>query len=697
MTPSFAYKQQPTTGLDVLCIGVNAFAFDGDGVGVNHDTYCSLKSRKKIEVIGRGGNGNEAWIIYETLPQEYKDKVIARYGNPYGLNRLYELLNGLYSFDYKAFDYYRDYKTESGRSLPINGTDWPKELAKAASWMNVVCGLSNKTYSIAKHEYKELRADEYKPLRLLLESNKIWLPYSYDKLMARRKQYLGKNGMPDPIYDCLIPKTLENTNSLALNDDQLTVLKTIYSNAGSRQMDFTWVATKFRLVCVAKDWRLKNGKLIKLTPEAVADYLFDHKKQTIVLKKGKKAFAKTFAIKQILERPSAPMYFVCHDGWDAELFYQKKVEVIDKKTGLPKKVHKWWLRKVIVAVVDKYNDMLLGWAIGDIENSDLINEAYMHAMQFINANTGSYHLPWEIKSDNFGTAAFKDTMVKLTGDAEMVSPITVGNHNDNPMEAWFNWFNNKYCKEFQNWSGYNITNGESNNKELIEMIKHQLPTEDKVVADLNFLLETERNSRLEPWHKALTCLPATDKRIVSRENYLLDFGNTTKFTLRNNGFEPQIDGESYWFIDLNHRLMDYIGSRFTLYYDKKDLSTILAVHDAERLSFLVPNMTGKLVRAKKDMTPETKLLNAQFNGFKRKQLNDVVAKNAQEFTKSLEILSDVREAIDVAKLMPVIGGQQKVYLKEAKRMIEENNANYGGSKSINSPYSCEGNMEAIED
>lgn len=694
MTPSFAHKQHPSTGIEMLCISVKAFAIDGDGVGVAKGSYDSLKSRKKIEVIGRGGNGNEAWIIYDTMPEEYKNKVIARYGNPYGLTRLHELLNGLYSFDYRAYDFYRDFKTESGRGLPINGTDWPKELAKAASWMNVVCGLAEKTYPISKSEYANVRADEYKPVRLLLESNKIWLPYSYDKLMARRKQYLGTNGINAPVYDCLIPKTLENTNSLALNDDQLAVLKTIYSNAGSRQMDFTWVATKFRLVCVAKDWRLKNGNLIQLTPEAVADYLFNHKKQTIVLKKGKKAFAKKYALKQILERPSAPLYFVCHDGWDAALYYQKKVEIIDKKTLKPKTVHKWWLRKVVVCVIDKFNDLLLGWAIGDIENSELINEAYMNAMQFIQFNTGSYHLPWEIKSDNFGTDAFKDTMVKLTGDQDMVSPITVGNSNDNPAEAWFSWFNDKYCKEFQNWVGYNITSGESNNTELIQMIKHQLPTEDEVVADLNTLFENERNKRFEPWHKALTSLPAKDKRIISREDYLLTFGNKTKLTLKNNGFEPTIDGVSYWFIDLNHQLMDYIGSRFTLYFDKKDLSNILAVHDVERLSFLVPNMTGKLVRAKKDMTPETKLLNAQFNGFKRKQLNDVVAKNQEEFTRSVEILSDVREAVDVAKLMPVIGGQQKIYLKEAKRMIEENNAGYSNLKS---PYSAEGNMEAIED
>jgi len=46
-------------------------------------TYDTLKSRRKIEVIGRGGNGNEALIKYESLPPVYKALVQERFGNPY--------------------------------------------------------------------------------------------------------------------------------------------------------------------------------------------------------------------------------------------------------------------------------------------------------------------------------------------------------------------------------------------------------------------------------------------------------------------------------------------------------------------------------------------------------------------------------------------------------------------------------------
>jgi hypothetical protein len=688
----FQYKQHPQTGQQVLCISVEQFAYAPDGVGIPMATYKSLKQRKKMLVLGRGGNGNEAFIVYNSLPQEYQNKINIRFGDPQGLNQIHVLINSLFKYDHKAFDTYKAHRTESKRFLPTNESDltkdWPHQLTVAASWMNLVNGIVNKTFDIPNQSYKEIRANEYQPLRQLLESNKVWLPYSYDKLMQKRKQFFADN---TPNYTCLIPKNLENTNSLALNEEQLVLLKQIYGNAGSRQMDFTWIATKFNLVCVAKGWKLKNGKQLSITADTVSNYLNQYQKQLTVLRKGTKTHNKSFGIKQKKQRPTAPLYFVCHDGWTAELFYQKKVLVLDKKTGREKEMLKWWLRKTVVVVLDKFNDIPLGWAIGNEENSQLMEQAYLNAMSFVNASTGAYYLPWQIKSDNFGTKEFKSTMVKLTGNAEAVTPITVGNSNDNPIEAWFSWFNKKYCKEQPNWSGYNVTNGVGINSELIELTKHNLPTEEELIHQLNSMLETERNIRLEPWKKALEVLAPQDKRIVSREEYLRMFGQTTHYTLRGDGFYPSIAGQDYWFMALDHNLMDWIGSRFTLYYDTTDLSNILAVHPEERLSFIVPNMPY-LPMAIKDETEESKLLNAQFNGFKRKQLNDVAKTNQKEFEQSVELLSNVNEAIDVAKLLPVIGGQQKQLLKQAQRALVENNINQGRSL-----YQEEGSMRDLED
>lgn len=47
------------------------------------NTYRALQYRKKIEVLGRGGNGNEVLIKFESLPPVYKALVEERFGNPY--------------------------------------------------------------------------------------------------------------------------------------------------------------------------------------------------------------------------------------------------------------------------------------------------------------------------------------------------------------------------------------------------------------------------------------------------------------------------------------------------------------------------------------------------------------------------------------------------------------------------------------
>jgi hypothetical protein len=46
-------------------------------------TYDSLKNRGKIATIGRGGNGREILIKYESLPPVYKELVKQRFGDPY--------------------------------------------------------------------------------------------------------------------------------------------------------------------------------------------------------------------------------------------------------------------------------------------------------------------------------------------------------------------------------------------------------------------------------------------------------------------------------------------------------------------------------------------------------------------------------------------------------------------------------------
>lgn len=53
-----------------------------DGL-VPEGTYKSLQQRGKINVIGRGGNGREILIKYESLPPVYKTLVQERFGNPY--------------------------------------------------------------------------------------------------------------------------------------------------------------------------------------------------------------------------------------------------------------------------------------------------------------------------------------------------------------------------------------------------------------------------------------------------------------------------------------------------------------------------------------------------------------------------------------------------------------------------------------
>jgi hypothetical protein len=100
-------------------------------------TYDSLKKRKRIEVLERGGNGRSVMIVYETLPPVYKQLVQDKYGNPYTYVCRQPLLD-LLTKDRKAEQFFLEYRYDGHKCLP---TVHMEHYNTAASWLNMLAAM----------------------------------------------------------------------------------------------------------------------------------------------------------------------------------------------------------------------------------------------------------------------------------------------------------------------------------------------------------------------------------------------------------------------------------------------------------------------------------------------------------------------------------------------------------------------------
>lgn len=97
-------------------------------------TYKSAKRRGTITVHGRGGNGSPILIEYETMPENYKKAVMAKYGNPYEYHARQPLL-ALLKKDMLAAEFYATHLLSDGRNLPI---EYQTRYARQCDWFNMI-------------------------------------------------------------------------------------------------------------------------------------------------------------------------------------------------------------------------------------------------------------------------------------------------------------------------------------------------------------------------------------------------------------------------------------------------------------------------------------------------------------------------------------------------------------------------------
>lgn len=533
---------------------------DGEAV-VSRGNYDKLVNRHRINVLRPGkGLGTCALIEYSSLPQRFRERFEAKYGNPDEILRKKGDTVAV-AIDVKAREFFSDYRLSDGAALQ---EDFQREYTVNASVLNTLLGMVN-TQKALRGACNNSTPVSWDGITTAAEElREKWghtLPRSAARLKAKMREY-SKEG-----YSCLVSGKLGNSSALKVTEDAARYLialrrsrTPVYSTAQ--------ILAEFNSVASSKGWK-------PLRSAGTLNAFFERPE---IRWRWMDAVYGSVAAKQDLIRrnrtamPTMRDSLWYGDGTKLNLFYKSY------EGG------KLVVRTAYVyEVSDAFNDTLLGYAIGSTEDFGLQYRAFRMAVETAG------HLPYEIVTDNQGgqrKAAAREFFGRICRVARTTAPY---NAQSKTIESCFGRFQRQVLAKDWRFTGGNISSKEAwrVNREFAAANKESLYTYDELVAayaaarnEWNSMPDTVHGMpRIEAYRSSVN-LDTREYHAIDEESL---FWRATESPVRftTSGIEITVDGRRHAYEvltdaglpDMEWRRRN-TGRSFTVRYDPLDLSEV---------------------------------------------------------------------------------------------------------------------------
>ena len=527
------------------------------------ENYRQMSHRGDIQVVRRACRNTPALVAFDSMPDRYKRAIVERVGDPRKQARQ-NVLEGLIEHSAAATTFFEDYMIDDDRHLP---SDKRREYYANAVVLDGVKRLIESRNS--KRKALGNRAtrfwDEISQAVQELDLTK-WphtLPANARSLERKYQRYLAEG------YGSLVHKAYQNGSKNAAkvaDENQKAMLVTFMSDP--RNLDNEQVARLYNMVAQQMDWKKITASAVAVWRDKCDDLIFARRHGAEKYRAGREMQVKRSA-------PTRPLLFWTMDGWDVELLYQHKPD---------KGATTYHNRLTMVVVLDGCCRYPIGFAVGKNESPALIREALRDAERETQRLFGRMYRVRQIQSDHF---AMKNLAPTYQAVADKVTPARVKNAKAKPIEAWFNYFNKKYCQMQTNWSGFGITSRKElqPNTEYITKYKHQFPDFEGCVRQIVGMIQAER-AELETAYVAQ--FEAEGLTELKTAQYLMAFGESTgerRYLLQGCGIRCTIGTRKMDYDCFDTHFRKYPSTRWQLRYDPEDLHYAVAVNEDESLQF----------------------------------------------------------------------------------------------------------------
>ena len=552
---------------------------------ISYEALKKLCQRGKVRRVVMGGNGREAMYDVESLPVRYRREVYRRYPDLAERQRSEGLMD-LIEPNAAAEHYYATYllgeatteeapaggqseERKGGRHLPVAKQ---REYATNCAILDAIdrqlekltCGDG------VKKSKTEFWAEMAESMPRLKERYPNSLPENARSLQRKYTLYKREG------FGSMVHKLYQNTNATKIlteeQDAVLLVLVTQYNN-----LEDTRIASLYNSIAASQSpcWST-------ITASTVRNWRKSHPQETAYGRLGATKFRASKSMQVRRSKPTAPFLHWSLDGWTAELLYQRRTE---RKSGTVVTYHN---RLTMVVVLDTSCDYPMGYAIGDHETPELIKEALRNAALHSRELTGEMLRACQIQSDRYAIKKMSELYSKA---GQWVTPAAARNAKAKPIERYFGYLNNTYCKVLHNWAGYGITTDPNKqpNSEAKNALRHCFPDEAGCRQQLMGIIEAERASKRAELLELLTRLPDKYRLPMTRADYLLAYGETTSRTiqLEGCGVRPQLLGVRRAYDTFDPTFREHADADWSVYYDPDDLSNILVTTEGDTRRYLL--------------------------------------------------------------------------------------------------------------
>lgn len=445
-----------------LCVTYEELT-SGDDPVIKFYTLSSNITRKRIRTAQRGGGeGSYALIIYSSLPEKYKVRFVAKYGDPEQILKQQRMRDRVKTDD-KARAFYEDYRYEMNGVETSLSDKLKAEYTLNASVLNaLIYDLEDKTTSrkMLGNSLATLWESVVTTSENLREIYQHTLPNNLARLREKIRFY-KKDG-----YISLISGKVGNKSTVKITPEmgrQLIALR----RSRVPVYNYAQIFDEINRIALEKNWKPLKSKRSMVQwferPEIEPlwyDAVF-----------GELAAHQRYGRKHKTKLPDRRDTLWYGDGTKLNLYYRDE----DGKIRTT----------MVYEVIDAYSEVLLGYYISDHENFEAQYNAYRMAIQV------SGHKPFEIVHDNQGghKRLEKDKDSKEEGFFDKIChihrPTAPYSGQSKTIESIFGRFQSQELHKDWRFTGMNITatKAESRpNLEFIEENKDQLFTLDELKA-----------------------------------------------------------------------------------------------------------------------------------------------------------------------------------------------------------------------
>ena len=425
---------------------------DGEAV-VSKSNYDKLVSRERINVLRPGkGLGSYALIEYRSLPERFRSRFEAKYGNP---EKIMKQEKAALPTDSEAQRFYQEHLLPNGEHLP---EEKQTEYTTNARVLNALLEMFNTQKAMRRacnNNTPVIWSNIFAEAEELRAAYGHTLPKSEARLRDKLRQY-AKEG-----YACLVSGKFCNSNTLKITKAagrQIVALRRCRVPVYTTKQLFE----EFNRIAERRGWKplASQSSLVQyLERPEVKPLWYD-------AVYGELAAKQLFARRNKTEMPTMRDSLWYGDGTKLNLFYK----AVENGRTVVRTVQ-------VYEVIDAYSETLLGYSISASENFDAQFAAFRMAIET------SGHKPYEIVTDNQGGQRSEIAKRFFASICRVNRPTAPYNAPSKSIESVFGRFQKQVLHADWRFTGGNISSKEAwkINREFIEANKESLNTYEEMV------------------------------------------------------------------------------------------------------------------------------------------------------------------------------------------------------------------------